>query len=49
MTDFPFISIENFTYSSAKNETEVSSEAEAYFCLNFKTLIQYKINPYKNE
>lgn len=47
MIDFPSVSTENFTYSPAEHGAELSTEVEAHFCLNLKTLIK-NINPYEN-
>lgn len=40
MTDFPFVSVENFTYSPAEHETEAGSGTEAWFCLNLEILLK---------
>lgn len=40
MTDFPFVSTKNFTYSAADHGAGFGLEAEVHFCLNLKTLIK---------
>lgn len=40
MTDFPFVSTENFPCSPAEHEAGLISEA--HFCLNLKNLVKNK-------
>lgn len=40
MTDFPFVSTENFAYSPAEDGGGFGSDVEAHFCLYLKTIIK---------
>lgn len=42
MTDFPSVSTETFICSPAEHGAGLSTEVEAHFCLNLKTLIKNK-------